>query len=189
MPRIHALIPAAGRSVRFGGTTVKQYTHLLGKPVLGHSIDAVRCIKAVLSVTVALADDDGIFEELMRPSYPAVRTAVGGATRAQTVMNGVDQILEQDPDNVRALNALGYTLADRTERYEEALQYISKAYAQEPDDPIPRGGRRIGAIAALVQFWPQARQRIWRQAQCATRHLTGLLAYLTQNRARQIPRK
>lgn len=45
------------------------------------------------------------------------------------------RILEQDPDNVRALNALGYTLADRTERYEEALQYISKAYAQEPDDP------------------------------------------------------
>ena len=45
------------------------------------------------------------------------------------------RILEQDPDNVRALNALGYTLADRTERYEEALQYISKAYAKEPDDP------------------------------------------------------
>ena len=45
------------------------------------------------------------------------------------------RILEQDPDNVRTLNALGYTLADRTNRYDEALQYISKAYAQEPDDP------------------------------------------------------
>ena len=44
-------------------------------------------------------------------------------------------ILEQDPDNVRTLNALGYTLADRTERYAEALQYIEKAYAQKPDDP------------------------------------------------------
>ena len=44
-------------------------------------------------------------------------------------------ILAQDPDNVRTLNALGYTLADRTDRYQEALQYISKAYAQEPDDP------------------------------------------------------
>ena len=38
-PRIHALIPAAGRSVRFGGTTLKQYAHLLGKPVLGHILD------------------------------------------------------------------------------------------------------------------------------------------------------
>jgi len=45
------------------------------------------------------------------------------------------QILEQDPDNVKTLNALGYTLADRTRRYDEARQYIEKAYAQKPDDP------------------------------------------------------
>ena len=45
------------------------------------------------------------------------------------------RILELDPDNVRTLNALGYTLADRTNRYEEALVYINRAYAQQPDDP------------------------------------------------------
>jgi tetratricopeptide (TPR) repeat protein len=45
------------------------------------------------------------------------------------------RILELDPDNVRTLNALGYTLADRTDRYEEALVYINRAYAQKPDDP------------------------------------------------------
>jgi tetratricopeptide (TPR) repeat protein len=45
------------------------------------------------------------------------------------------EILKQDPDNVRTLNALGYTLADRTNRYAEAQKYIEKAYAQKPDDP------------------------------------------------------
>jgi tetratricopeptide (TPR) repeat protein len=45
------------------------------------------------------------------------------------------RILKNDPDNTRTLNALGYTLADRTNRYEEALVYINKAYEQEPDDP------------------------------------------------------
>jgi tetratricopeptide (TPR) repeat protein len=45
------------------------------------------------------------------------------------------RILELDPDNVRTLNALGYTLADRTDRYEEALLYINRAYEQKPDDP------------------------------------------------------
>jgi tetratricopeptide (TPR) repeat protein len=45
------------------------------------------------------------------------------------------QILARDADNVRALNALGYTLADRTDRYDEALTYISKAYMQKPEDP------------------------------------------------------
>ncbi|MDH3979690.1 MAG: tetratricopeptide repeat protein [Gammaproteobacteria bacterium] len=48
---------------------------------------------------------------------------------------GLRQILARDPDNVRALNALGYTLTDRTERHEEALTYISKAFLQKPDDP------------------------------------------------------
>ncbi|MGB5339343.1 MAG: tetratricopeptide repeat protein, partial [Gammaproteobacteria bacterium] len=44
-------------------------------------------------------------------------------------------ILANDPDNVRTLNALGYTLADRTNRYDEALSFIQRAYAQKPDDP------------------------------------------------------
>src|SRR5690606_16059187 len=35
-------------------------------------------------------------------------------------------------DNVAALNALGYTLADRTERYGEALELIDRARVAEP---------------------------------------------------------
>lgn len=45
------------------------------------------------------------------------------------------RILANNPSNARALNALGYTLADRTDRYREALQYIEQAYRQTPDDP------------------------------------------------------
>lgn len=44
-------------------------------------------------------------------------------------------ILEREPNNALALNALGYTLADRTQRYEEALDLIQRALEQEPDDP------------------------------------------------------
>jgi tetratricopeptide (TPR) repeat protein len=43
------------------------------------------------------------------------------------------RILVAEPDNVNALNALGYTLADRTTRYAEALQLIDRARAAEPD--------------------------------------------------------
>lgn len=97
-PMVHALIPAAGRSVRFGGTTLKQYAHLLGIPVISHSIEAVSKHPAVASVTVALAADDGIFNELVRPEWPDVQTAVGGDSRAQTVLNGLETILENEPD-------------------------------------------------------------------------------------------
>lgn len=44
------------------------------------------------------------------------------------------KILVAEPDNVAALNALGYTLADRTTRYQEALQLIERARTAEPDN-------------------------------------------------------
>jgi len=44
-------------------------------------------------------------------------------------------ILARDPDNATALNALGYTLADRTTRYDEALVLITRAHELQPDEP------------------------------------------------------
>jgi tetratricopeptide (TPR) repeat protein len=44
-------------------------------------------------------------------------------------------ILIAEPENVHALNALGYTLADRTDRLMEAYGYIQKAYKLAPDEP------------------------------------------------------
>ncbi|MCK9236585.1 MAG: tetratricopeptide repeat protein [Thiopseudomonas sp.] len=44
-------------------------------------------------------------------------------------------IIAQDPKHSIALNALGYTLADRTDRYEEALQLIQEAHELDPKDP------------------------------------------------------
>lgn len=53
-------------------------------------------------------------------------------------VSGLEQdlrsILKIDPDNAQALNALGYTLADRTDRQQEALGYIERAIARHPDD-------------------------------------------------------
>lgn len=43
-------------------------------------------------------------------------------------------VLAIDPQNIVALNALGYVLADRTTRYNEALDLIKKALALKPED-------------------------------------------------------
>ncbi|MFC7301399.1 tetratricopeptide repeat protein [Cognatiluteimonas weifangensis] len=45
------------------------------------------------------------------------------------------RILVAEPDNIATLNALGYTLADRTTRYTEALELIDRARVAEPDNP------------------------------------------------------
>lgn len=43
-------------------------------------------------------------------------------------------VLEKQPDNAAALNALGYSLADKTDRYAEAEELIRKAYELQPED-------------------------------------------------------
>ena len=44
-------------------------------------------------------------------------------------------IIEANPEHVDALNALGYTLADRGLKLTEAKQLIERAYALNPQDP------------------------------------------------------
>ena len=45
------------------------------------------------------------------------------------------QIIKDDPVDANALNALGYILVEHTERYQEALGYIERALAIEPESP------------------------------------------------------
>jgi len=45
------------------------------------------------------------------------------------------RVLEQDADHADALNALGYTLADRNERLDEAYAYVARALQLRPDSP------------------------------------------------------
>lgn len=44
------------------------------------------------------------------------------------------KVLARNPNNAEALNALGYTLADRTNRYEEALDFVKRALELRPTD-------------------------------------------------------
>jgi len=54
--------------------------------------------------------------------------------RIDILMEDLKTILKTEPENAHALNALGYTLADRTENYQEALSYIKRALKLLPDD-------------------------------------------------------
>jgi tetratricopeptide (TPR) repeat protein len=71
------------------------------------------------------------------------------------------RILANDPENVRTMNALGYTLADKTDRYDEALAYITRAYEKTPEDPaiIDSMGwvqYRLGNLDIARQYLQQA---------------------------------
>ncbi len=48
----------------------------------------------------------------------------------------LQKILDKKPDDVGALNALGYTLTDRTQRYDEAAKYLERALSLQPDEAV-----------------------------------------------------
>jgi tetratricopeptide (TPR) repeat protein len=56
--------------------------------------------------------------------------------RIDVLESNLKKLIVIKPDHAHAYNALGYTLADRTERLKEAEEYIDKALKLAPDDPF-----------------------------------------------------
>ncbi len=74
-------------------------------------------------------------------------------------------VLIHEPDNANALNALGYTLADRTERLQEAKDYILRAAKLLPDDPAVLDSLgwvyyRLGEMEKAVEWLRKAFARL-----------------------------
>ena len=73
-------------------------------------------------------------------------------------------IIERQPDNAMALNALGYTLVDRTDRHQEGLQLIQQAHDLNPEDPaildsLGWANFRLGNLAEAEKLLRQAFER------------------------------
>ncbi|MDY6816833.1 MAG: tetratricopeptide repeat protein, partial [Pseudomonadota bacterium] len=72
------------------------------------------------------------------------------------------RIIEADPENAVALNALGYILTTRTDRLEEARTYIERALRLDPENPaildsmgwvLFREGQLRPALDYLKKAW------------------------------------
>jgi tetratricopeptide (TPR) repeat protein len=56
--------------------------------------------------------------------------------RMDVLESDLKKILLKNPEDAGALNALGYTLVDRTERYDEAEQYLQQAIKLQPEEAV-----------------------------------------------------
>jgi len=90
-------VPAAGSGSRMGSRRPKQYLHLLGKPILQHTLERL-CLSRIAGIVVCLAEEDIYWESLTLPK-PVIRVS-GGAERCHSVLNGL-QVLRQraQPDD------------------------------------------------------------------------------------------
>jgi tetratricopeptide (TPR) repeat protein len=82
--------------------------------------------------------------------------------RVDAALADLRRIIDENPEDAQALNAYGYTLADRTGRFAEALPYIERAYALEPESaPVIDSlgwvnfnlGRTERALELLQRAW------------------------------------
>ena len=94
MPRHYALIPAAGSGSRMASGLPKQYHALAGATMLWHAIYALWQHPQIDHIFVVLAADDvhyalqdwSAFDGKLQPLF------CGGATRAQSVLNGLHML-------------------------------------------------------------------------------------------------
>lgn len=92
---IAALIVAAGRGTRAGGTDPKQWQMLAGKRVIDHTLNAFKQHRNIETILVVLHPEDQ-----NRLTDPAIKTALGGATRNQSVYNGLRALRAAAPKQV-----------------------------------------------------------------------------------------
>jgi tetratricopeptide (TPR) repeat protein len=74
------------------------------------------------------------------------------------------KILEIDPNNVEALNALGYTLLNNPSRYAEAEKFLGKALALEPNEAVIIDSYgwlqfKLGNFEAALKYLQQAYEK------------------------------
>jgi len=87
-PRYFALIPAAGVGARMAASGPKQYLKIGGKPMLRHAIDAFLFSELIAHTYVVVSPDDPVIDSIV-PSHGVTVLRCGGATRAESVQNGL----------------------------------------------------------------------------------------------------
>lgn len=86
-----AIIVAAGSGSRFNSETAKQFLLISGKPVIVHTLERFQAAPSVDAIILVLPEDQ--VEVFDRSTVDKLTSVVsGGATRAISVLNGLDVV-------------------------------------------------------------------------------------------------
>ena len=105
MPICTALIVAAGRGSRFGGPLPKQYALIGGRTVLRHTLEAYRSAPQINQLRVVIAPGDETYYAAAVEGLDLPRPVPGGASRQQSVLNGLEALARTPPEFVAVHDA------------------------------------------------------------------------------------
>lgn len=141
-----ALIVAAGTGQRFGAERPKQYLDLAGQPVLRRTVEAFRRHPKVSAVRVVI---NPAFRDLYDAAVAGLdlpEPVAGGASRQDSVRNGLEALAESAPDLVLIHDAARPLIdADTIDAVIAALDHSPAALAAVPvADTLKRGNGGLG---------------------------------------------
>lgn len=133
MSRHYVLIPAAGSGSRMGSERPKQYLPLAGKPMIAHTVQAFQQSARIEAIYVVLSSDDTDWEACVSTTHlnpsavPVHVLRCGGATRAETVLNGLEKM---------PVKAEDWVLVHDAARPGITLEMLNRLLDTLQDDPV-----------------------------------------------------
>ena len=100
------VVVAAGRGARLGGERPKQSLPCAGRPLIVHTVEALTAAWPFSAVVVVInADDRAFYDDALAHMTSDARAglrdpAIGGATRQQSVLSGLEALAPASPDIV-----------------------------------------------------------------------------------------
>jgi 2-C-methyl-D-erythritol 4-phosphate cytidylyltransferase/2-C-methyl-D-erythritol 2,4-cyclodiphosphate synthase len=171
MSTSYALIVAAGRGARFGGTLPKQYLPLGGGCVLRHAVTAFARHPRIAGVQVVIRGDDrGVFDAAIA-GLAVLPPVPGGAERQDSVRLGLEALALHDP--ARVLIHDGARPFPDAALIDRVLDALEDAPAAIPALPL---GDTIKRVAGGVICETVDRSHLWRAQTPQGFHFAAILA-------------
>lgn len=130
VPSFSVIIPAAGIGSRMRADRPKQYLPLAGRALIEHTLDCFLDHPGLQKLVVCTAADDPWWPHLPCANHPLIQRAVGGAERADSVLNGLRVLLES------GASAADWILVHDAARPNLARTDLDRLLAELADDTV-----------------------------------------------------
>lgn len=158
MMKRFALLPAAGVGARMGAGHPKQYLDILGRPMIWHALDAFQRHAGIAGMHVVLSAEDRWWNAYDWSGFDKLKVwRVGGATRAQSVLNGLAAMADE-------LSADDWVLVHDAARPCLSQNLLDKLIGEVDDDavggilamPVADTLKRAADAARIAETVPRA---------------------------------
>ena len=181
-----ALIVAAGSGTRLGGEVPKQYLPLAGRAVLRHSVETFLRHPAISGVRVVISAEHRSLYDSAVTGLPILPPVAGGASRQDSVRNGLESLADLRPDRVLIHDAARpFLTGEIVDRTLAALDDAPGAVVAVPvTDTLKRGqdGRVAGTVDRST-LWRAQTPQAFRYADILAAHRQAKGAAMTDDAA------